>query len=175
MRKVILYIAMSLDGYIADSNGGVSWLVGEDVDYQGDHGYSEFLKSIDTVIMGMKTYRQVVEELSPDVWVYQGMKTYVLTHQKKENKEDIEFIEGDICGFVKSLKEETGKDIWICGGASIVNQLMKENLIDEYQISVMPMILGSGTRLFHDTPVIHLHLSHTTSENGVITSIYTRR
>lgn len=113
MRKVILYIATSLDGYIADSNGGVSWLGGEDADYQGDHGYSEFLKSIDTVIMGMKTYRQVVEELSPDVWVYEGMKTYVLTHQKKENKEDIEFIEGDICDLIKSLKEETGKDIWI--------------------------------------------------------------
>lgn len=65
MRKVVLFIAMSLDGYIADSNGGVEWLNGQDNDNENIDTYSEFTKDIDIVLMGWNTYHQIVTELSP--------------------------------------------------------------------------------------------------------------
>ena len=79
MRKVILYIAMSLDGYIADSGGGVGWL-SEYGGSAGDDGYQEFAAEVDTVVMGMNTYRQITTELSPGEWPYGGMRCFVMTH-----------------------------------------------------------------------------------------------
>ena len=70
MRKVTLFIAMSLDGYIADSKGKVDWLEGQDENVESPDIYGEFIKDIDTVIMGRNTYDQIVTELSPDDWVY---------------------------------------------------------------------------------------------------------
>ena len=68
MKKVILFIAMSLDGYIADKHGGVSWLNGEDKNIESADTYTDFIKHIDTVIMGWNTYEQIVTELSPKQW-----------------------------------------------------------------------------------------------------------
>lgn len=76
MRKIILYIAMSLDGKIADENGNVNWLVGDDI-HDTSSTYDNFIQNIDTVIMGYNTYHQVVTELSPDTWVYKELKTFV--------------------------------------------------------------------------------------------------
>ena len=83
MRDVVLFIAMSLDGYIADKNGGVGWLSGQgDADEPMD-SYGTFIKDVDTVVMGWNTYHQVVTELSPGQWVYEGLKTYVITHRNQ--------------------------------------------------------------------------------------------
>jgi len=84
MRKVELFIAMSLDGYVARVDGDVSWLGGQDLDNQSMGSYDEFIKNIDTIVMGYTTYHQIVTELSPDEWVYAGMKSYVLTHRNIE-------------------------------------------------------------------------------------------
>ena len=92
MRKVILYIAISLDGYVADNNGSVDWLGGVDVDYAGDYGYDDFIANVDTVVMGGRTYRQVVQELSPNVWPYAGLQSYVLTRQPLPDKNEIHFV-----------------------------------------------------------------------------------
>ena len=78
-RKVILYISVSLDGYIADQYGSVSQLVGKSEEYSGDYGYEEFISGTDTILMGMNTYRQITEELSPDTWPYPTLKSYVFT------------------------------------------------------------------------------------------------
>lgn len=75
MRKVILYIAMSLDGYIADENGGVSWLSGQDPAGESEGTYPEFVRGIDTVVMGWETYHQVVTELSPEEQKLRLMET----------------------------------------------------------------------------------------------------
>ena len=80
MRKVTLFIAVSLDGYIADRNGDVNWLNGQEENGDNFGSYSEFISGIDTVIMGWNTYHQVVTELSPDEWVYPEQKSYVITH-----------------------------------------------------------------------------------------------
>ena len=73
MRRIILFIAMSLDGYIADEKGGVGWLSDTQTEENGEDSYSHFIKEIDTVVMGWNTYHQIVTELSPGEWVYKGL------------------------------------------------------------------------------------------------------
>ncbi len=109
-RKVILYIAVSLDGYIADEAGGVDWLEGQDKTYQGDYGYSRFEKQVDTVIMGYRTYWQVVTELSPDAWAYPGKETYVLTHREMEDKPGIRFTGEPLETLLSNLKKKEGQE-----------------------------------------------------------------
>lgn len=91
MKKIRLFIAMSLDGYIADSKGGVQWLEGQGNDKENVDAYGEFVKDIDTVIMGWNTYHQIVTELSPNEWVYDDFTTYVITHKEKPSSDKIRF------------------------------------------------------------------------------------
>lgn len=174
-RKVILYISTSVDGYIADTKGSVSWINGQDENYESDYGYNDFIKSVDTVIMGYNTYKQITEELSPNEWVYQGLQSYVFTEKSINDTDDIKFVNEDINLFIDKLKKEAGKNIWICGGANLLNQLVKEDLIDEYHITTIPIILGSGIRLFQENNIIKLRLKESTEENGIITNIYLKR
>lgn len=176
MRKVVLFIAMSLDGYIADKHGNVDWLAGQDINVENIDTYSAFVQDMDTVIMGWDTYHQIVTELSPAEWVYANLTSYVITHRKLPSKKDIFFTEKAPSALVRELKNKTGKDIWICGGASIVQELIQNDLIDEYYISVIPTVLGSGIRLFGTAPdEIQLKLISTQAYNGIVELIYTRR
>ncbi|SRR5699024_10176610 len=176
MKKISLFIAMSLDGYIADRNGGVNWLTGQGNDDDNIDVYSEFVKDIDTVVMGRNTYHQIVTELSPDEWVYQDFTTYVVTHNPKESSDKIYFVNESPVDLVKRLRKEKGKGIWICGGANLIQQLVKEDAIDCYYITVIPTILGSGIRLFENADhVIKLSLLKTQSYNGMIDLIYRKR
>ena len=176
MRKISLFIAMSLDGYIADTKGSVDWLNGQGNDDGNFDAYTEFAKTIDTVLMGWNTYHQIVTELSPKEWVYNEFTTYVITHNEHTSSEKIRFVNVDPADLVKRLKEENGKDIWICGGANLVGQLVSEDLIDYYHITVIPTLLGSGIRLFENGRYeIKLKLLHTQSYNGMTELIYTRR
>lgn len=176
MRKIVLFIAMSLDGYIADTDGGVDWLAGQDHDVEGDDSYAAFVNSVDTVIMGFKTYHQIVTELSPGQWVYDNLQSYVITHRNCTPKSNITFVSENPCTLVGGLKQKDGKDIWICGGADIVHQLMQKELIDKYYISIIPTILGNGIRLFDATDKkIDLRLISSKSSNGIIELVYERR
>lgn len=176
MRKTVLFIAMSLDGYIADRNGKVDWLNGQSMDVENEDTYSEFAKEIDTVIMGWKTYHQVVTELSPTEWIYSDFTSYVITHQKQESTADIHFVQETPQDLICRLKEEPGKDIWICGGASIVQQLMQNSLIDKFYISIIPTILGDGIRLFDKADSeLKLRLSETRNYNGIVETVYEKR
>ena len=98
MTKIILYVAISLDGYIAKKDGSVDWLSSYDEDY----GYEKFLSTLDTIIMGRKTYQQV---LSFGEWPYSGLKTYVFTHQKFKDENNVKFIPGPIEKIVKDIKD----------------------------------------------------------------------
>ena len=176
MRKVILFIAVSLDGYIADSNGGVKWLNGQDNDNENVDTYSEFVKDIDTILMGWNTYHQVVTELSPTEWVYSNFITYVITHNKNQSTEKIRFTDENPTQLLKELKANDGKDIWICGGANLVSQLMREKLIDKYYISVIPTLLGKGIRLFGELEKEQkLFLIRSKNYNGIVELIYEQR
>ena len=176
MRNISLFIAMGLDGYISDSKGGVDWLKGQGSDNENIDTYSEFVKNIDTILMGWNTYHQIVTELSPKEWVYSDFVTYVITHNEHTSSEKIRFTEINPVDLIKSLKEQKGKDIWICGGANLIQQLVNEDVIDYYYITVIPTLLGSGIRLFENAKhEIKLRLLKTQSYNGMTDLIYTRR
>lgn len=176
MRKTILFIAMSLDGYIADLNGGTGWLEGQVSGENDMVSYEEFICNVDTVIMGANTYHQLVTELSPDEWIYHNLTSYIITHASKQSTDKIRFTDEHPCQLVNRLKNETGKDIWICGGADIVKQLLQADLIEQYYINVIPTILGSGIRLFDNLDKeIKLKLIKTRSYNGITDLVYERR
>ncbi len=176
MRNVVLFIAMSLDGYIADIHGGTGWLEGQESGEDDMVSYEEFVRNVDTVIMGANTYHQLVTELSPDEWVYSDFTSYIVTHTPEKSTDQIRFTEEDPCQLVTRLKRETGKDIWICGGASIVRQLMQADLIEQYYINVIPTILGNGIRLFGTFERERkLKLIRTRSYNGITDLVYERR
>ncbi len=175
-RKVVLFIAMSLDGYIADSTGDISWLSGECEGADDLEDYAQFESTIDTVILGRATYEQVAYELSPDVWPYEKFSSYVFTHKKFEPREGVEFIDADICEFVGELKKKEGKNIFICGGASLASKLVENKMVDIYDISIIPTLLGKGIKLFkeHESR-FPLHLCDYSAKNGIVRLQYTNR
>lgn len=175
-RKVILYISQSLDGFIADNSGSVDWILGNNENYDSDYGYETFIKDIDTVILGANTYKQIKNELSPDKWVYENLQSYVLTNERIEDTTNIKYVNMNIKELINRLQQEEGKNIWICGGANLVNQCIKEDLIDEYQITTVPVILGNGIRLFEENNKnVKLELKDMKEENGLILGIYAKR
>lgn len=176
MRKVILFIAMSLDGYIAGTSGNVDWLHGENPSSEDMVSYNEFVKNIDTVVMGWNTYHQIVTDLSPDEWMYSDMTSYILTHKKLPSEKNINFIHEDICCFIRSIRQKSGKDIWICGGPTIIQPLIREELIDRFHISIIPVILGNGIRLFEPSDKkTDLKLVKTQNYNGITDIVYELR
>ena len=176
LRNVVLFIAMSLDGFIADQNGKVDWLNGHGGQEDAVDPYSIFIETVDTVIMGWNTYHQIVTELSPDQWIYQDLTSYVITHRELPSTDRIHFTHTDPCSLVRKLKLASGKAIWICGGGTIIQPLMRSGLIDEYNISIIPTILGAGIRLFAETDIArNLRLLRTRSYNGITELIYANR
>ncbi len=141
-----------------------------------DPGYQELLGQVDTVIMGRTTYEQVVKELSPDRWPYDGLDCYVVTSQFLEDTEKVTFWPGDIVELVYLLKQQPGKSIWLLGGARLLKNFMEQELVDQYWISTIPVILGQGIRLFQPGDY-HQRLIYSKSSvhDGIITSIYYNR
>lgn len=149
MRKISLFIAISLDGYITKPNNDLSFL--KIVEKEGeDYGYAKFTSAIDTLIVGRKTYDYVLKEIGSSHYDNGERDIYVITRTPKPNKGRVTFYTGDIAELVKKLKSENGKDIYCDGGAEVINELLKLDLIDEYIISIIPILLGNGTRLFKD-------------------------
>ena len=176
MRNVVIYLAMSLDGYLADKSGGVDWLGGNGSDPAADGSYPAFYETIDTVVMGWNTYHQIITELSPGVNPYQGKKCYVFTHRKLENTPEFSFVNKPPAVFLAELKQQSGKDIWICGGADLVQQLIRANLVDQYCICIIPMLLGGGIAVFpRDCKERPLKLIRTEHYNGITDLVYVRR
>lgn len=142
LKKVVLFIATSLDGFIARPDGGIDWLFSD-----ADYGYAAFFDSIDTVVMGRKTYELSLSFGPP--YVYQGKTSYVFSRTRAGAKdENAEFIAGSPKDFIRSLQAHAGKDIWLVGGAELVRDFLVDDLIDEFIISIHPVILGSGIPLF---------------------------
>jgi len=171
-RKIVLYIAMSLDGYIAGEYGELDFLSDlGDVDL----GYDDFDARIDTVVMGSTTYLQVVNELSPDMWVYAGKSTLVATSQDLPEDDNVEFVKDGIVARVLKEKEKPGKDIWLVGGGVLVSEFVEKNLIDEYIITLIPVIIGGGIPLFlggHEA--LDLELIGTKTKRNLIELTYTK-
>jgi dihydrofolate reductase len=154
-RKVISYIAMSLDGYIAKTDGDISFL--SKVEKKGeDYGYSDFIKTIDTIIVGRKTYEKTLSL----GFEYPGDKNiFVITRNVKPSHGRINYYSGSLSKLVSELRNKNGKNIFCDGGSEIINELLHDNLIDEFIISIIPLILGDGISLFKNgNPQLNLKL-----------------
>lgn len=174
-KKVILYMNMSLDGFIADADGRTDWKGGESEFYQGDYGKSGFLSVVDTIVMGRNTYNRMIEKYGIDGWPYKEMVTYVITHRPQEDNDYIKFADSRLSTLINELKEKSGEAIWLFGGSEIANQAVRDNLIDEYHLAIHPIILGRGKKLFGDhNKTVKLHLVRNGNKNGVMDCLYER-
>ena len=143
MANITLYIATSLDGYIADANGGVAWLPQPD---GGDYGYAEFYESVDALAMGRRTYDQII---GFGEWPYPGKPAYVFTgNPPAAGPPGVHFVRTDPASFAATVAARYSGAVWLVGGANLAEQFRREGLIDEYRVFVMPIILGRGIPLF---------------------------
>lgn len=172
MRKIKLYIAISLDGYIAKSNGSIDWLDAVPNPDKSDYGYYSFYDSIDTTLMGNATYQQVRSFDIP--FPYPDKTNFVFSQTPQKDNSDVKFVYENVLKFVEDLKSQKGSDIWLIGGGSLNAFFLKHDLIDEMIVSIMPIILGSGIPLFASKDVeIPLNLKEVLSfESGVVQLVY---
>ena len=176
MRKLSLFIAISLDGYIAKPDDDLSFL--KIVEKKGeDYGYAEFTANIDTIILGRKTYDWVQREIGASHYEKGERNVYVITRTERPDTGKTKFYTGNLTNLVQQLKSENGKNIYCDGGAEIVNELLKSDLIDELIISIVPVLLGEGKSLFKNgRPEQHLELVNSkTFETGLIQLHYKRK
>jgi len=140
--KVKLFIASTLDGYIATKDDNLDWLF--EVEGDGDNGYSEFYQSIDIIIMGKNTYDWLKSE-QPDSWPYSGKECYVFTHKKQSNTNHVKFIE--VSNLIDFSQKLIG-NVWVVGGGNLIKDFLENHLIDEIQVTIAPVLLGDGIPLF---------------------------
>ena len=140
MRKVVLNLAVTLDGFIAGPNGEYDWCLTDD-----DYGMTDFLNSIDATLMGGRSYRVIADYGAP----YPELTNYVFTRTERNSPHDnVVFVSEEIPDFVRSLKLKKGKNIWLFGGSEIIHPLILEDLVDEMMLAIHPVLLGGGLRLF---------------------------
>lgn len=177
MRKVILDLAVTLDGFIEGVNGETDWcIMDEDMDFDG------FLTTIDTIFYGRVSYDawgnfhpgNNAGETELKLWQHvHSKRKYVFSTQSRQD-DKVTFIRSDIPNNVAAIKEQDGKDIWLYGGASLIKTFIESGLIDTYRISVHPIALGKGKPLFENVKErIHLTLIKTNIfKSGVVQLIY---
>ena len=147
MRKVTFGVANSLDNYIAREDGAVDWLMWTS---EVAGVTAEFWKTIDTVLMGRKTYEVALQHSKGKKNPYPGVKSYVFSRTLKRAEDpSVEVVRGDAAAFVAELKRGEGKDICVMGGGDFARTLFEAGLIDEVGLNVHPVLLGSGIPLFH--------------------------
>ncbi len=144
-RKLVLFIAQSLDGYIATKEDSLDWLF--KVEGEGDNGYTEFFETIDTILIGKRTYDWIMKH-ERGQFPYQNKECYVFSRSPLDDADDVKFVNGDIVNFTNTLKKEEGKNIWIVGGGDLLHTFLKEKLVDELILTIAPTIIGEGIPLF---------------------------
>ena len=173
MRRIILNLAMSLDGYIADENGGYDWIVGDEdksSNINEPYDFDKFLEGIDALVVGRKAYEDCPFES------FKEKTIYIMTSNPKEDHDNIKYIKGDVIDWIENLRKEEGKDIYLFGGGGSIDPFIKADLIDEYCVAIVPTILGRGRKLFYDNnPEIKLRVKHISAENGMTILTYIKR
>jgi dihydrofolate reductase len=148
MRKVTFGGANSLDNYFARENDAVDWLMWSK---EAAGIMREYWKTIDTVVMGRRTYEVSRKMSKGQSNPYAGMKAYVFSRTLKAGKNDwVEIVSTDAVKFMRKLKKQTGKDICVMGGGRLARSLFEAGLIDEIGFNIHPVLLGSGIPLFHE-------------------------
>ena len=169
-RKVILYIAMSLDGFIATEEHKLDWLFA--VDGVGDNGFSKFYNTIDTILIGNTTYEWIMEQEKGN-FPYKDKECYVFSRSVKDNTEYVSFINCDINNLINGLKSHDSKDIWVVGGGELFHTLLGEKLIDEIIVTIAPVLIGKGIPLFIESDFqTHLSLKKINQYNQFVELYY---
>ncbi|WP_454881612.1 dihydrofolate reductase family protein [Sphingobacterium detergens] len=177
MRKIILDLAMTLDGFIEGPNSEIDWCIMDD-----DMNFDGFLSRIDSIFYGRVSYDawgnfqpdSNASEAEASLWRnVHAKKKYVFSHQPRQDP-GATFISDDIHQKVSAIKQQEGKDIWLYGGASLIKTFIQANLVDIYRISVHPIVLGKGKPLFEDlSERLHLKLMESRAfKSGVVQLIY---
>ena len=145
MRNLMLYITASLDGFIADEDGGVGWLAG---DPSTDYGYAEFLEGVDTLVMGSSTYLTSLD-LPGGTDSFEGRRVFVYTSgDDLPPREGVTFVRKPAPPHLADLKAEDGGDIWLLGGGRFATNMLAAGLVDEIRVFVQPIVLGGGIPLW---------------------------
>lgn len=177
-RRIILDLAVTLDGFIEGKNGEVDWCI-----MDPDMGFTDFLNQIDTILYGRKSYdlwgQYIPKNEDPDtekeIWkLVHSKKKYVFSRTQNEIDNQAIFINDNILEEVNKLKKKSGKDIWLYGGASLITTFINLGLVDEFRLSIHPVVLGEGKPLFIDLKQrINLKMVNTrTFSSGVVQIIY---
>jgi dihydrofolate reductase len=170
--RLRLHAAVSLDGCLADAQGGVGWLA----PFEGaDYGTDRFLAEVGCVLTGRTTYDQA---RGFGAWPYAGKRVVVMTNRAldADAPEGVEAARGDVGAVVARLRAQTAGDIWLLGGAALAQDCLAHGLVDSIELFVMPLLLGAGLRLFaQDGPPRALALRATAPfPNGVVAAAYAR-
>ena len=140
MRKVILNLAVTLDGFIEGPRGEYDWCLTDH-----DYGMAAFHERIDTILMGSKSFKALVGFGAP----YPEYKLIVASSTlEASNFKNVTVVRNDVAGYVRKLIAEPGKDIWLWGGAKLFHTLLEAKLVHELMLSVHPLLLGGGLQLY---------------------------
>lgn len=164
MRKIILQVAVSLDGFIEGPNGEIDWCFTDQ-----DYGMKDFFKQIDTLFMGRKTYELMLTMGDDATSGFPKLKQYVFSTTLNEVQEGI-IVGDDLESEVEKIRHEQGKDIWLFGGGNLTTSFMNLKLVDEVWLAVHPVILGGGKPLFDNLKerVVLKHLDTKTYSTGLV-------
>ncbi len=175
MKKIILYIATSIDGRIAEPDGSFDFLSEYPVSEEMNYGYKEFMASIDTIIMGGRSWREL--DSMDAMGGYKDKLVYVVSRNNWGEKQNVKFITEDVTDRIAALRNEPGKDIWLFGGGELISILLASGLIDEMHLFYIPTILGKGIPLFPEQSAgTKWTLADSTSyPNGVLGVTYIRQ
>lgn len=143
MRKILLNLAVSLDGFVEDANGAFDWCFTDQ-----DYGMTAFLAGVDAILFGRKSY-EVMLKLDPNG--FSDKARYVFSNSLEAAADGYELVRGDLAEAVQKIRSQAGKDIWLFGGSLLVQSMMRAKLVDEMLISVHPILLGAGKPLFLET------------------------
>ena len=176
-RKIILDLAVTLDGFIEGENGEVDWCI-----MDPEMGFTNFLNQIDTILYGRKSYdlwgqyTPTIEDAAEiEMWeLVHSKEKYVFSKTQRGTDNKAVFINEDILEEVNKIKNKPGKDIWLYGGASLITTFINLGLVDEFRLSVHPVVLGEGKPMFIDIKQrLNLKLMNTrTFSSGVVQLIY---
>ncbi len=154
MRDIILFTAVSIDGYIAKPDGNLDWLFEFDkTNNEADKIFEDFYDIIDTTFIGRKTYTEIckLEKREP----YPEKRNFVFSREDHDDNGGITFIKKDLEKFALEQKKLNGKDIWLVGGGEINNVFLKADLIDKIILDIIPVVLGNGINLFKKEEIDH--------------------
>lgn len=147
MGRIVLHLAASIDGYIAEPDGGVRFLDTFDPTKGEDYGLGAFFRGVDACILGAKTFRDS-RKLGP--WLFSKMKTYIVSHRRiRGAPPGTEFFKGDVARLAKQVRARHRRTIWLMGGGVLASEFLRRRLVDEWVVTVVPVLVGRGIPLYH--------------------------